>query len=92
MPLPIFSRPPVPESTPPKEVLVLSVPVVRMKLCKVTLPPVLLPPASEPMVSLAFNNKMVPLVVARVTALVLAMAVPPETAKVPPPVMLVIPV
>ncbi len=44
-PLPILVRPPLPEITPEKMVLVLSLPVVRVAEPSVTLPA----PASEPM-------------------------------------------
>ena len=77
VPEPDLVNPPVPLITPLKVLLVLSAPAVSVLESSVTLPA----PAIEPTASLATRLNTAPL--ATVTALVLAIALPPLTVSVP---------
>ena len=58
----------MPERTPPKLVEPLLAPAVRVRAFSATLPPVVPPPASEPMARSASRFRLAPLALARVTA------------------------
>ena len=79
VPAPTLVKPPVPPIAPAKVVWFAS-PAVSVLLPRLTLVPVT--PAKEPTVSLALSVKFTPNV-SRITAPVLAMALPPAKAKVP---------
>jgi len=71
--------------TPLKVVEVLFPPVVSVPTPRETFPPVVPPPAREPIVSaLPFNARETPAVLAKVTADVSAIALPPSKLRVPP--------
>ena len=87
---------PVPLIMPPKVVLVLLLPVVRVALLpRVTLPPRAPPPAKEPMVWLKlFRSSVAPEVLAMETAEPVPKACPPAAApaRMVPALMVVLPV
>ena len=84
VPLPPLVRPPLPDSTPEKLVEVLLAPMLRPAF--ITTEP---DPASDPMVSVVDTVRVVPL--STVTALLLLIALPPDTVS-PPPDTVVAPV
>ncbi len=85
VPLPVLDKPPVPLITPPKLVLLLSAPVVRVPEPSARLPPVLPPPAKEPMLTLLlFRSSVTPAVLAKLTAELLPKAVVLPACNVPP--------
>ena len=77
MPVPVLVRPPVPDRTPEKLLVLLSAPVVRVS-SSVTEPA----PASEPMVSAAARIRVAP--DSTVTALLSPIAEPPSVVRKPP--------
>ena len=85
VPRPDLVNPPAPLIWPPKLVLVLSSPAVRVAEPRVTLPPLAPPPAREPTATLLlFKSKTTPLVLAKVTAEPLPKAVVLPACRVPP--------
>ncbi len=92
MPVPTLVKPPAPEIAPPNVVLVLLAPVLkRAPALSTKLPPVVPPPANEPMSKLLLSCNVVPLTLLKVTAELSPSALACEVTTLPP-VMLVLPV
>ena len=90
VPDPCLTRLPVPPTTPANAVFVAS-PVVSVLFPNATLPPVVPPPDSEPMVSLLDSVNTTPNTLASTTAPVSMIAEPPLRVR-PPELTVVVPV